>query len=109
MRAAAAVILSGLLFGISHGTLFLIPGIALLGMMIAWVYHRTENLLYAIMIHAVFNFVSLWRLHEATEESLRTTGGPGPDWRWLLGSVIALVWALAALAGRMRGRERRRP
>jgi hypothetical protein len=103
MGAAAAVFLSGLVFGVSHGTLFLIPGAALLGMMIAWVFQRTGNLIYAVMIHAVFNFVSLWRLHGATEESLRATGGPGPDWRWLLGSAIVLVMVLRMLAGRTRG------
>lgn len=105
MGAATAVVLSGLLFAVSHGTLFLIPGVALLGIMIAWVYHRTGNLLYAVLIHAVFNFFSLWRLHEATEESLRSAGGPGPDWRWLLGSAVVLVAALRMLAGRTRGGE----
>lgn len=98
--AAAAIALSGLLFAVAHGTLHLIPAVALLGMMIAWVFHRTGNLLYAILIHAAFNFVSLWRLHEATEESLRAAGGPGPDWRWLIGSLLVLWWSLAALSRR---------
>ncbi|MDD3642876.1 MAG: type II CAAX endopeptidase family protein [Candidatus Krumholzibacteria bacterium] len=105
MGAATAIALSGTIFAVAHGTLFLMPAVALLGVMIAWVYHRTQNLIYAILIHAVFNFASLWRLHEATEESLRATDGPGPDWRWLLGSLVVLALTLRILAGMRRERD----
>lgn len=102
MPVSAALILSGAVFGAAHAALFLMPALTVLGIMLGFVFYRTGNLAYPLMIHAGFNFVSLLRLQSVTEESLRTGAGTGPDWRWLAASALVVAWALAELVRRTR-------
>ena len=52
-----AILFSGLTFGLFHGNLTQFFYAALLGMILAYVYVRTGNILYTIGIHACINFL----------------------------------------------------
>ena len=52
-----AILFSGLCFGLFHGNLSQFFYAALLGMVLAYVYIRTGNVLYTIGIHACINFL----------------------------------------------------
>ena len=52
-----AILFSGLCFGLFHGNLSQFFYAALLGMVLAYVYIRTGNILYTIGIHACINFL----------------------------------------------------
>jgi len=94
MRPAFAVALAGLLFAIAHGTLYLIPGTAALGVLIGFVFYRTGSLVYPVMIHALFNAVSLVRLHMMSEEAIRASEWSAPSAVVLLGTSAVLAGAL---------------
>ena len=52
-----AILFSGITFGLFHGNLTQFFYAALLGMVLAYVYIRTGNILYTIGIHACINFL----------------------------------------------------
>ena len=52
-----AIIFSGITFGLFHGNLTQFFYAALLGMVLAYIYIRTGNILYTILIHACINFL----------------------------------------------------
>ena len=52
-----AILFSGITFGLFHGNLTQFFYAALLGMVLAYVYIRTGNVLYTIGIHACINFL----------------------------------------------------
>ena len=52
-----AILLSGITFGLYHGNLTQFFYAALLGMMLAYVYIRTGNVLYTMGLHACVNFL----------------------------------------------------
>jgi membrane protease YdiL (CAAX protease family) len=97
MGAALAILLSGLVFGVSHGTLLIIPGATVLGILLAFVFHRTGNLFYPMIIHAALNLVSLIKLHLASEETITGSGWSAPEPLWALVSAAALAVLLFAL------------
>ena len=74
-----AIVFSGLVFGLFHGNLTQFFYAVLLGMILAYVYVRTGNILYPIAIHACINFL----------------GGILPQ----LFPAASVVLLLAALAG----------
>jgi len=53
----AAILLSGLLFGLFHGNLFQFFYAFLLGMILAYMYTRTDNLWWCVAMHAVINLL----------------------------------------------------
>lgn len=55
----AAYIGSSLLFGVIHLNLVAFVPIVLLGLILAWVYERTRNILAPIAVHAVFNGINV--------------------------------------------------
>jgi membrane protease YdiL (CAAX protease family) len=52
------VLVDGLLFGGAHGELVQLPGLAFLGMVLAYTYTKTARVLPGIMMHAGFNAVA---------------------------------------------------
>lgn len=98
MSASAAIIFSAFVFGVSHGVLYVIPGVTLLGIILAYVFYRTGVLTYTVMIHALFNLFSLYRLNSISEETIQDFEWSSPDAGWLAVSIIILLAALAMLA-----------
>ncbi len=54
---ATAILLSGLMFGLFHGNLFQFFYAFLLGMILAYMYTRTDNLWWCVAMHAVINLL----------------------------------------------------
>jgi membrane protease YdiL (CAAX protease family) len=54
-----AILLVGLLFGLSHGLVLALPIIVAFGSVLAWVRARTESVLPGMLLHATFNLVAL--------------------------------------------------
>lgn len=52
-----AIIVSAVAFGIFHGNLYQLFYAALLGLLLAYVYSKTSNVLYPIAIHMIINFL----------------------------------------------------
>jgi membrane protease YdiL (CAAX protease family) len=98
MSAVPAILLSSLVFAASHGVLYVIPGVTALGIILALVFYRTGVLTYAVMIHAIFNLFSLFRLSTLSEETIKGFEWSAPDAGWLAASVIVLAAALVQLA-----------
>ena len=67
--AAAAVILSSLLFGLAHGTPIAVGYAFLLGILLALIFLRYRSILPCIVFHIFFNFTSYWltRLGEGAQ------------------------------------------
>ena len=94
MPAAAAVLVSALVFALSHGVLYLIPGVTLLGIILGFVFYRTGVLTYAVIIHSIFNLFSLYRLNGISEDVIRDFDWSPPDTGWLIASLVVLLVAL---------------
>jgi membrane protease YdiL (CAAX protease family) len=59
MPWVTAACISGLLFGLTHGDLILLPSLSILGFLNAAAYQRTGNLAVSIALHASYNSISL--------------------------------------------------
>ena len=59
LGVAAAVVLDGLLFGLAHGELVQLAGLAVFGMVLAVVAYRTRRLGMCIVAHATFNLIAI--------------------------------------------------
>lgn len=55
----AAVLVTGAAFGLSHGLLMALPVLTLFGVLLGWLRAKTESLYPPIVLHGVFNGVSL--------------------------------------------------
>lgn len=55
----AAVVVTGIAFGLSHGLLLALPVLALFGVILAWLRWKTESLYPPIILHAFFNGAAL--------------------------------------------------
>jgi membrane protease YdiL (CAAX protease family) len=95
MSVFAAIALSALVFAASHGSVYVIPGVAFLGAVLGWVFYRTGILTYTIVVHAIFNLFSLYRLNRIDEETIRAWEWSAPDPTYLLASVLVLAAAIA--------------
>ncbi len=51
-----AILLSGITFGLMHGNFFQLFYTTAIGILLAYVYARTRNLLYPLLLHMLFNF-----------------------------------------------------
>ena len=102
MGGPLAVVLAGILFSLSHFNPPVIPGIAALGILYGYIYHRTGNLWYPIVAHAIYNFVTLLRLNEATEEELAAARAVPPEAGWTILSLAVFAAALWLLHRRRR-------
>jgi len=91
MPATAAIFISAIVFALSHGVAYLIPGVTLLGIILAYVFYRTGSLTYTVIIHAIFNLFSLYRLNGISEDTIRDFDWSPPDAGWLIASAAALL------------------
>ena len=55
----AAIVLVGVLFGLSHGLVVSLPIIAIFGCVLAWVRAKTRSVLPGMALHSSFNLVAL--------------------------------------------------
>ena len=58
LGVGSAVVVDGLLFGLAHGELEQLAGLALFGMLLAFVSYRTGRLGMNMVAHATFNPVA---------------------------------------------------
>jgi membrane protease YdiL (CAAX protease family) len=57
--AGTAILLTGLLFGASHGLLLALPVLAIFGVVLGWLRWKTASLYPPVLLHAVFNGTAL--------------------------------------------------
>lgn len=57
--ALAAVLVTGIAFGLSHGLLAALPVLSLFGVILAWLRWKTDSLYPPIALHALFNGAAL--------------------------------------------------
>ena len=55
----AAAVVSGILFGLSHGSLSAVVPLAASGVVLAYVYHRSGSLTASMITHALFNLINV--------------------------------------------------
>ena len=94
MNGPTAVALAALIFGLAHFSLPILPTIFLLGIIFGYFFYRTGNLVYPMIAHAGYNFVSFLRLHYAPEETIQAAEPGTVSILWTFLSVIALIFAL---------------
>jgi membrane protease YdiL (CAAX protease family) len=54
-----AIVVVGLLFGLSHGLVVSLPVIAAFGMVLAWIRSETRSVFPGMLLHSLFNLVAL--------------------------------------------------
>jgi membrane protease YdiL (CAAX protease family) len=79
-----AAAIDGVLFGLVHGSLVIVPILACLGIMLCWVYERTGTLFATIALHALNNTISY---------------GASTDRGWLPALAVGVVVIGACVAG----------
>lgn len=65
---------SSIAFSLMHGILALIPAIAILGVILAWTYEKTQSLWAPIVVHAVYNAVVTTVLYVALAQGIEPGG-----------------------------------
>jgi hypothetical protein len=71
---ALAMAISALAFSVLHGIPMLIPGIFVLGLILAWVYDRTRSIWIPILMHGVYNAVVTTALYMALAQGIGPAG-----------------------------------
>jgi len=94
MNAPLAVILAGVLFGLAHFDITLFPSTALLGIFFGYLFVKTGNLVYPFSAHAVYNLISLLRLHFTSEAELKKGDVSSTSWLWLAVSAAVFVYCI---------------
>ncbi len=56
---SAAIVVTGLAFGLAHGLVVALPVLAVFGIILGWLRRRTASLYPPIVLHAIFNASSL--------------------------------------------------
>lgn len=54
-----AIVLVGVLFGLSHGLLLLLPILVLFGCILAWIRSETDSVVPGMVLHGTFNLIAL--------------------------------------------------
>jgi membrane protease YdiL (CAAX protease family) len=104
MGGPLAVIFAGLLFGLSHFNPPALPGVTALGILLGYLFYKTQNLWYPILAHAVFNMVTLVRLNAMTEQEITSSKIEMPPVSWVAVSAAAFIVALVLLRRLYTGR-----
>jgi len=94
MRGALAVALGALLFGICHFDMPVLVPVTTLGILYGYLFLRTGNLFYPFLGHALFNLISLIRLHLASEGAIESSAVAYPDISWTAVSLVALLYGI---------------
>jgi membrane protease YdiL (CAAX protease family) len=97
MRGTIAVVLASLVFGLAHFSMAILPGVTVLGIVFGYLFFRTGNLLYPVFAHALYNLVSLLRLHLTPEIEIQSAAVGPLSIKWTLLSLLALVLGIVLL------------
>lgn len=97
MRGPVAVLLAALVFGLVHFELAIIPAITVLGLLFGYILYRTDNLLYPVLAHALYNLVSLLRLHLTPAAEIEAGGYSPMPTTWALVSFFLLILGILLL------------
>ncbi len=104
LPAGAAIVVTGLLFGLFHMDLWRLLPTALLGMMLSWIAWQSESIVPAMLAHGLNNGLLLVLASRHLDQSLDNLGKPAQG-AVFIGSLV-LVAAGAALARSARPRAR---
>ena len=91
MHGYLAVALSSIVFALCHFSIALLPGIIILGALFGYLFFRTGNLLYPVIAHALYNLISLLRLHAMPETAIEAAEIAYPSPFWTIISVFAIA------------------
>lgn len=69
-----ALILSSLIFSVVHGVVALIPAIAVLGLILGWIYERTQSIWAPILVHGIYNAIVTTILYVALAQDMQPPG-----------------------------------
>lgn len=69
MKPSKAIFISAFIFGVFHMNPWQLAGAFLLGLILGWVYYKTQSLLMPILLHAFNNFISSILLINGKTES----------------------------------------
>ena len=97
MSVPIAVVCGGVLFGASHGALWLVLPLAGLGVLLGWLVWRTRGLAAAWLGHALFNLVAYADLcitHDV--RGARLEAWATRPWVWIPATAV-MLWGLARL------------
>ncbi|MDE5679792.1 MAG: CPBP family intramembrane metalloprotease [Lachnospiraceae bacterium] len=99
----AAVVLSGLMFGLFHGNLSQFAYASTIGMFFAFIYVKTGRLQYTIIMHMVVNFLggvlSLFMLDLVDLEELQSVMAGGGDLSKVLPGLLVFMLYMFCLIG----------
>ncbi|HUV37100.1 MAG TPA: type II CAAX endopeptidase family protein [Patescibacteria group bacterium] len=105
MRGYLAVTLASVIFALCHFSIALLPGVIILGALFGYIFYRTGNLLYPVFAHALYNLVSLIRLHAMSESAIEAAEISSPSVVWTVISALALLAGIYLLERRHTGEE----
>lgn len=100
MQGYLAVTLASIVFGLCHFSIALLPGVIVLGALFGYLFYRTRNLLYPVFAHALYNLVSLLRLHTMPESAIEAADISSPPALWTVVSALAVLAGLYLLEHR---------
>lgn len=67
---SAAVVISALLFSLLHGIPWLVPALAVVGAVLAWVYEKSGSLWVAVLVHGLFNSAGVLAIYGALAQGV---------------------------------------
>jgi len=70
MHPVSAFVLAGVLFGAAHWSAHLLVTVAVFGIFLGYIFHVTDNLIYPVIAHGIFNAVSFMELAFGSKEFL---------------------------------------
>jgi membrane protease YdiL (CAAX protease family) len=97
MRGTLAVVLASIIFGLAHFSMAILPGVTFLGLVFGYLFYRTKNLIYPVFTHALYNLVSLLRLHFTSEIEIQSAAAGPVSVGWALLSLFALALGIVLL------------
>ena len=89
-----AVVLAGLVFGLAHFNLSIIPAATVMGIFFGYLFVRTGSILVPIAAHSLFNIFSFVMLTLSSKEELLSKDVSSPDLRIVALSATVLVASL---------------
>ncbi|MCD8293439.1 MAG: CPBP family intramembrane metalloprotease [Prevotellaceae bacterium] len=99
-KPLAALLFSGLLFGVFHINPAQVVGAALIGFLLAWVYYRTGSVVCGIVIHVLNNGLSVYTSIHYPDITSVTALLATP---WLVACTVLAVVLLVLSVPRIRG------
>jgi membrane protease YdiL (CAAX protease family) len=103
MQRYLAVMLASIIFGLCHFSLIHLPALIPLGMLLGYLFYRTGNIIYPVIVHAGYNLVSLWRLYELPDTAPEVAEIEYPSIPWTIASIVAIALCIRLIERRRSG------